>query len=160
MGLHEKSKFERKPTKAGHKRTSIETRQQVWDFWHSNSTRSTITSCPAKIKVCDERKIQIDLVFVDSVNIIKQHKKLFYESGWMVTTLTIKQLYEHYVKENPTNAVSLQTFFTLKLFYVHSATSKDIEVCVCKKHLHAQWAVQALIDCSRKQHINLRTITS
>ena len=78
----------------------------------------------------------------------------------MVTTFIIKQLYQHYVKENPTNAVSLRTFFALKLFYVHSATSKDIEVCVCKKHLHAQWAVQALIDCSRKQHINLRTITS
>ena len=71
LGLHEKSKLEQKPTKAGCKLTLIETKQQVWDFWHSNSTRSTITSCPAKIKICDKPKIQIYLAFVDSVNIIK-----------------------------------------------------------------------------------------
>ena len=68
----------------------------------------------------------------------------------MVTTLTIKQLYQHYLKENPTKAVSLGNFLALKPFYVRSATSKDIDVCVCKKDLHARWAVQALTASSRK----------
>ena len=54
----------------------------------------------------------------------------------MVTTPTVKQLYQHYLKENPTNAVSPGTFVALESFYVCFATSKDIEVSVCKKHLH------------------------
>ena len=63
----------------------------------------------------------------------------------MVTTLTIKSLYQHYLKEHQTNSISFGTFFSRELFYVRSATSKDIEVCVCEKHLNARRAVQVLI---------------
>lgn len=77
----------------------------------------------------------------------------------MVTTPTVKQLYQHYLKENPTNAVSPGTFVALESFYVCFATSKDIEVSVCKKHLHVWWAVKTLIGCCRKQHTDIGTIT-
>ena len=37
----------------------------------------------------------------------------------------------------PNNPVSFGTFHALKPFYIWFATAKDIEMCVCKKHLHA-----------------------
>ena len=54
--------------------------------------------------------------------------------------------------------VSLGTLLALKLFYVRSATTKDIEMCCCKKHLHAYWSIQALIQCATKQQVNLNSI--
>ena len=56
------------------------------------------------------------------VTIIKQHKKPFYESHWMIMTSTIKQLYDRYLQENPTKTVSWGTFLVLKTSYVKSTT--------------------------------------
>ena len=86
-------KMSRKPTKAGHRLTSLETRKNVWDFWHASNTPSTITSRPAKLKVSDKPKIQSQLSFVDTVNIIKQRNRNFYEGIWYITNLTMKELY-------------------------------------------------------------------
>ena len=67
----------------------------------------------------------------------------------------MKELHRKYITENPTLAVSYGTFLALKPFYVQSATTKDMEMCCCKKHLHARWFINALISCCQKQNINL-----
>ena len=69
--MYEKNTFEQKPIKAGRKLASVETTQQIWGFWRNSGATSKNTSCHVKIKVCDKPEIQIDLSFVDSVNIIK-----------------------------------------------------------------------------------------
>ena len=72
LNLCEAMKFQRKPTKAGRKLTSLTTRKLIWEFWHSHSTFSTITSRPAKLRVTDKKHIQSGLDFLDTVNIISQ----------------------------------------------------------------------------------------
>ena len=160
LGIYESFMFQRKPTKSGRKLTPIETRRAVWDFWHNNSTTSTITSRPAKLKLSDKPKIQNGLSFMDSVTLIEQRHRTFCQSIWMITTLTLKELYQKYLVKHSDMPVSWGTFLALKPFYVRSATTKDIEVCCCKKHLHARWAIQALISCAEKQKIDLGSITS
>lgn len=71
LGIYENNKFEQKPIKTGRKLASVETTQQIWGFWHNSSVTSKNTLCPVQITVCDKLKIQIDLAFVGSVNIIK-----------------------------------------------------------------------------------------
>ena len=51
--------------------------------------------------------------------------------------------------------VSFGTFFAFKPFYVRSATDNDLEYCFCKTHLHACWAIQALIDCAHRDNIDI-----
>ena len=48
---------DRKPTKAGRTMTPIEMRTALWDFWHDKNTVSTLTSCPARLKLTDKPKI-------------------------------------------------------------------------------------------------------
>ena len=43
----------------------------------------------------------------------------------------------------------------LKPFYIRHVTQKDLEMCVCKHHLHARWAVDALVTNARQQGISL-----
>ena len=78
----------------------------------------------------------------------------------MITTKTYKQLYVEYLTSNNDKHVSMGTFMALKPFYIRSATTNDIEVCCCKKHLHARWAINALIDCAKAQNLDLDTIES
>ena len=68
---------------------------------------------------------------------------------------TYKQLYNQYLIQNEECRVSIGTFMALKPFYVKSATANDIEMCCCKKHLHARWSINALIDCAKAQNINI-----
>ena len=68
---------------------------------------------------------------------------------------TVKELYRKYINKNPTLAVSYGTLLALKPFYVQSATTKDMEMCCCKKHLPAGWFINALISCCQKQNIGL-----
>ena len=49
LSLADKIAFNRKPTKSGRKLTSLETREAIWEFWHTNSVQSTITSRPATL---------------------------------------------------------------------------------------------------------------
>ena len=34
-------------------------------------------------------------------------------------------------------------------------TQKDIEICVCKDHLHGRWSVETLVECSKKRDITI-----
>ena len=54
--------------------------------------------------------------------------------------------------------MSYGSFLALKPFYIRSATTKDLEMCCCKKHLHARWSIVALIECCNKQNLNLGTV--
>ena len=149
LGLYsELMKFNRKPTKAGQKMTPLEIRRVVWDFWHSseNTSESTLKSRPAKIRVKDKPHIQAGLSFVDTVEIIKQPNRNFYQGQWKIINLTCIELYAKYLKANLNNHVSWGTFISLRPFYVCSATTKDVEVCCCKKHLHARWAIKSSIQ--------------
>lgn len=162
LGLYEKLHFavrtENSDTieKRGRKMTSFETRKKVWDFYHQNSTPSTITSRPAKLKVSERHKIQVGLDFVDTVTIIIQRKKQFYENNWMMLHITYYELFLKYNEIHPNNQVSNGTFRVLKPFYVRTETEKDVEMCCCKLHLHARWAIEALINCAAKQNINIQ----
>lgn len=71
LGIYENNKFEQKPIKTGRKLASVGTTQQICGFWRNSSVTSKNTLCPVKITVCDKLKIQINLAFVDSVNIIE-----------------------------------------------------------------------------------------
>ena len=90
LNLLDVLQFQRKPTKAGRKVTPMTVRKSVWEFWHGNSTASTITSRPAKIRVTDKRKIQAGLNFVDTATIIQQRNINFYESHWYIVNVTYK----------------------------------------------------------------------
>ena len=63
----------------------LETRQHIWDFWHSVSTVSTLTSRPAKLRTSDRPKIQNDLTYHDTVKIIKNKRNVdLFQSPWMI----------------------------------------------------------------------------
>ena len=121
---------------------------------------STITSWPAKLRVSDKSHIKSELDFINTVNIISQRNRNFYESNWMINTKRYKQFYVEYLTSNNNKHVSMGTFMALKPFYTQSATTNDIKMCCCKKHLHAHWAINALTDCAKAQSLDLDTIES
>ena len=131
------------------------TRLKVWEYWHCNSYASTLTSRPAQLRLSDKAKIQAGLEFVDTITIIMKRNKPFYQSHWFITNKMVKELYLNYIKENSIYEVSYGTFLALKPFYVRSPTTKDMEMCVCKKHLHAKWAINALINSVKLQKIDI-----
>ena len=51
--------------------------------------------------------------------------------------------------------MSCGTFLALRPFYVRAPSGKDLEMCVCKDHLHARWAIKALVKLAKKQSIPL-----
>ena len=124
------------------------------DFWHTNSTTSTLTSRPAKLRQADKPKIQYNLEYHDAVITIMQRRKPFYQSNWMKHSMTVHELHRMYsmTYENP---ISMGLFLALKPFYVKSSTKKDIEMCVCKTHLHARWCIESIIDCADEQSLGL-----
>lgn len=52
-------------------------RKAVWDFWHSESTASTLTSRTTKLLITNKSELQSGLDFVDTVTIKKQRNKDF-----------------------------------------------------------------------------------
>ena len=64
-------------------------------------------------------------------------------------------MYHKFLEINQESSVSHGTFLALKPFYLRSATTKDIKMCCCKKHLHIRWLVKALTDCAAKQTLAL-----
>ena len=136
--------------KTGRSLTSLETRQLVWDFWHSSSSPSTDTTRPAHLKVSPKPKIQTNLSF-NTLFRIKRNNEL-YQSVWYITSNPFKALYQNFISTNPHNIVS---HGTLNPFHVHAATEKDIEMCLCKIHLHARRAVDTLFKLCTKQNIPL-----
>ena len=125
--------------KCGRKLTPLDTRKQVWNYWHNKSTHSTLTSRPAKLKITDRCKIQSDLELVDTTNIIVQRGKQYYESNWKMVNIPYEEMYHEYLpSHSEEHHVSYGSFIALEPFYVQSATQNDIEMCCCKVHLHAR----------------------
>lgn len=58
------------------------------------------------------------------------------------------------------NHQPLGTSMELKPFYIRSATVNDIEMCCYKKHLHARWSINMLIDCAKEQNLDLGNINT
>ena len=60
------------------------------------------------------------------------------ESTFSIFQNTLKELYCTYLDRNPNHSFSWGTFLAPEPFYVCTTTSKDVEMCVCKWHLHTQ----------------------
>ena len=43
----------------------------------------------------------------------------------------------------------------LKPFYIRNASKKDMEMWLCKLHLHCQWAVESLLQWAKKVKIEI-----
>ena len=93
---------------------------------------------------------------MDTVNVVQKRNRPFYQNHWLITNLTLKELYGKYLAKK----LSFGSFMALKPFYIRTATTKDIEVCCCKTHLHARWSIKALITCCLNQNIAVGGVTS
>jgi hypothetical protein len=62
-----------------------------------------------------------------------------------------------YLREN--EYVSYSSFFAIKPFYIRTPTERDMEMCVCKSHLHARYAIASLSKCATEQNIELQSWT-
>ena len=127
----------------------------VWAFWHENSQESTITSQIAKIHVNSKPQRQEGSEFLATVTTVTQRKRDFFQSLWKTVNETYRVLYQKYCTENPSHIVLYGIFIGLKSFYVCSPSSRDLEMCCCKLHLHGRWITAALIECAKKQFIVL-----
>ncbi|XP_066932940.1 uncharacterized protein [Clytia hemisphaerica] len=154
LGILDQFNFTRKPTKSGRKLLPFEVRKAVWDFWHEKGTASTLTSRPAKLRAKDKPKVQANLEFIPTTTMIVQRKVDFYQSNWSILNETYKVLYHKFLNISGLK-ISYGAFISLKPFYIRPATPKDLEMCCCKKHLHARWSIKALIDNCNKQKIDL-----
>ena len=83
-------------------------------------------------------------MFKESVIVTKSRNIEYFTSKWFVTHKSVRELYNKYTTSHPDLPVSLGSFLTLKPFYIRQTTTKDIEMCVCKSHLHARWSVKAV----------------
>ena len=129
--------------RGGRPMLSAEKKEQVWNFWHENSTASTLTRS-AKLRTTERQPIQENLMFKESVIVTKSRNIEYFTSKWFVTHKSVRELYNKYTTSHPDLPVSLGSFLTLKPFYIRQTTTKDIEMCVCKSHLHARWSVKAV----------------
>ena len=156
MGIKSKSLKDiiKKEERRGWKATSKEERMNIWNFWHNNTESSTLTSRPAKIREDMVPKIQGDLEFHSGVKLVTNKRNIkILVSPWLLINKTIRALHTKYKSEFSCN-ISLGTFMSLRLFYIRSPTPKDIEMCDCKDHLHARWAINALLKLTKIQKIN------
>ena len=139
----------------GRKQTPMVECTNIWKFWHENSESSTLTSRPAKIRVNMVPNIQNDLKFDSGVKqVINKRKIKMLVSPWLLTNGTVRSLHMKY-KIAYNSIVSYGTFRSLLPFYIRSPTSKDVEMCLCKDHLHARWAVNTLLKLTKKQDIGV-----
>ena len=110
----------------------------------------------AILRVTDKPCIQTNLEFVSTVTTIRQQNHLFHQSTYKIVEIPLKELFVKYIKENSeSDHVSWRTFIALKPFYVRRASSKDMEMCCCKLHLHNRWPMDALLECCKLQSIDL-----
>ena len=155
LGILDRIQFFKKSRK-GRSVTPFHVREAIWIFWHENSKESTNTNQIAKLRVNNKSHIQSGLEFVSTITLIKQRNRDFFQNIYKTVNIPFKELYIKYIQENPDNLhVSWGTFFALKPFYVRHVTSKDIEMCCCKLHLHARWSINALLDICKKQDLEL-----
>ena len=126
-------------------------RLAVWDFYHNNSTPSTNTSQPARLRVDRKKMLHKEMPFVDTCRVVRIRKRDYYENHWFILDSVLRALYTQYLLGNLEKPVSLGIFHELCPFYVRTPTTKDIEMCCCKTHLHAKWVIEALISNVKKQ---------
>ena len=70
----------------------------------------------------------------------------------MIVQETVRQLHKEFTETTEIPA-SIGTFLALRPFYIRSPKMQDIEMCVCKTHLHARWAIEVLLKLTREQNI-------
>ena len=75
----------------------------------------------------------------------------------MITSETYFEIYERYLSENNEH-IGYGTFIALKPFYIRAPKTRDLELCCCKKHLRARWALKSLIELCEKQKISYNLV--
>lgn len=150
-----KNKIIRQKNNAGRKMTPLEIRKKCWDFWHKSSATSTSSTYLASLRSKNKPKLQLGLPFVDTVKKTTKRNKEFYEGSWMITSETYFEIYERYLSENNEH-IGYGTFIALKPFYIRAPKTRDLELCCCKKHLRARWALKSLIELCEKQKISIQ----
>ena len=144
LGISTSSNPQQRKAKMGRPCIPLDVRQAVVQFWIKNSSTSTNTTRPAKLRA--DRRTYDDLDFPPSVKIVTNKRGIkFYESTWMIVEKTTIELLKELHNEAGI-VISKGKFLSLKPFYVRAPTSKDIEMCVCKEHLHARWAIKCLVE--------------
>ena len=136
-------------------KTQFETRNCVWQFWHTISEESTITTALARLRVSERHGCQQDLEHIPTVRIVKKRNRDFYISIWKTYSVPAVVLYKKYCLENPISIVSYGMFLQLRPFYVRNVSLKDMEMCVCKIHLHARWCISSMLKIFNKASIGL-----
>ena len=143
-------------SKAGRKQTAFETRLKAWERWHTETTISTITNRPAKLRTDQVPKIQKDLPFESSVRQFKNKRNVVqFVNMWRVTTKTYVELHQDYLKENPNHYISYGVFIALKPFYVRPASDKELSMCLCKLHTHTRRSIECLVSLCKEQEVSL-----
>ena len=54
-----------------------------------------------------------------------------------------------------TQMAQISKMIALMPFYLRSATTSHLIMCVSKKHLHGHWSIQAFVNCLRKKNISI-----
>ena len=153
LGISTSSNPQQRKAKMGQPCIPLDVREAVVQFWIKNSSTSTNTTRPAKLRA--DRRTYDDLDFPASVKIVTNKRGIkFYESTWMIVEKTTIELLKELHNEAGI-VISKGKFLSLKPFYVRAPTSKDIEMCVCKEHLHARWAIKCLVELCEKQNLNI-----
>lgn len=132
---------------------SLEIRSKIWSFWHENSQESTNTTAIVSIRTEDKPPSHKGLKYVDTVKSVVKRNSMFFQSIWITTVQTYRELYKKFCSENPGSKISFGYFVEMKPFYIRHATKKDLVMCCCKTHLHVRWVIDALIKCLKKQGI-------
>ena len=97
----------------------------------------------------------MDLQYHGGVNEVRNKRNIkMLVSPWLITCDAYRILFSKFREQN-SSFVSMGTFIFLRPFYVRAPNSKDIEMCVCKVHLHVRWAIEALPKLSKMQHIRI-----
>ena len=117
-----------KDEKRGRKQMPKELREQIWNFWHENSTASTITTRPTKVKVNKIPNLQTDLQYHSvAENITNKRNIKMVNSPWLIANETYRILLSKF-RDQYDSLVSMGTFLSLCPFYVRAPNSKDIEM--------------------------------
>ena len=67
----------------------------------------TYTSRPAKLRTSDRPKIQNDLPYHDTVNIVKNKRNVqLFQSPWMILNKPVRELFHLFCNAHPMNEVS------------------------------------------------------
>lgn len=128
--------------------SDLDKRTSCWEFWHSVTTPSTLTSRPALLKVGTRPRIQCDLEFPSPgvEQVTNKRGVRSYQACWRIVEQPYLSLYHMYKSKHHENFLSYGSFLSLKPFYVRQADNKDREMCLCKVHLKARSSIECLLQ--------------